>query len=127
MFRVADLRKKIVFTLFIIAIYRLGSHIPVPYVDFKSIKALQKTAQNGGGIVGFLDVFSGGAITNIACSSRHHAYITASIIMQLLGVVIRSSKSGSKRVRAGRRRSRSGRGTSRSPSRSCSRPDSCSR
>jgi preprotein translocase subunit SecY len=89
MFRVADLRKKIFFTVFIIAIYRLGSHIPVPYVDFHAIKDLQKQAQNGGGIVGFLDVFSGGAITNIAVFFLGiMPYITASIIMQLLGVVI---------------------------------------
>ncbi|HEX4490947.1 MAG TPA: preprotein translocase subunit SecY [Acidimicrobiia bacterium] len=89
MFRVADLRKKIVFTLFVIAIYRVGSHIPVPYVDFHAIKDLQKQAQDGGGIVGFLDVFSGGAITNIAVFFLGiMPYITASIIMQLLGVVI---------------------------------------
>jgi preprotein translocase subunit SecY len=89
MFRVADLRKKIIFTIFIIGIYRLGSHIPVPYVDFHAIKDLQHQAQQGGGIVGFLDVFSGGAITNIAVFFLGiMPYITASIIMQLLGVVI---------------------------------------
>jgi preprotein translocase subunit SecY len=88
MFRVADLRKKILFTLFIVAIYRLGSHIPVPYVDFRAIKDLQKQAQ-AGGVVGFLDLFSGGAITNIAVFFLGiMPYITASIIMQLLGVVI---------------------------------------
>ena len=88
MFRVADLRKKILFTLFIVAIYRLGSHIPVPYVDFNAIKDLQKQAQ-AGGVVGFLDLFSGGAITNVAVFFLGiMPYITASIIMQLLGVVI---------------------------------------
>src|SRR5690348_6712343 len=88
MFRVADLRKKILFTLFIVAIYRAGSHIPVPYVDFKAIRDLQKQAQ-AGGVVGFLDLFSGGAITNIAVFFLGiMPYITASIIMQLLGVVI---------------------------------------
>ena len=88
MFRVADLRKKILFTLFIVAIYRFGSHIPVPYVDFAAIKNLQKQADSGG-VVGFLDLFSGGAITNIAVFFLGiMPYITASIIMQLLGVVI---------------------------------------
>jgi preprotein translocase subunit SecY len=88
MFRVADLRKKILFTLFIVAIYRLGSHIPVPYVDFKAIRDFQASAK-AGGVVGFLDVFSGGAITNVAVFFLGiMPYITASIIMQLLGVVI---------------------------------------
>ena len=88
MFRVADLRKKILFTLFVVAIYRLGSHIPVPYVDFSAIKNLQSQAK-AGGVVGFLDLFSGGAITNIAVFFLGiMPYITASIIMQLLGVVI---------------------------------------
>jgi preprotein translocase subunit SecY len=41
MFRVPDLRNKILFTIFIIAIFRLGSHIPVPYVDFRAIKELK--------------------------------------------------------------------------------------
>jgi preprotein translocase subunit SecY len=88
MFRVADLRKKIFFTLLIVAIYRLGSHIPVPYVDFNAIKDFQKQAA-AGGVVGFLDLFSGGAITNVAVFFLGiMPYITASIIMQLLGVVI---------------------------------------
>ena len=68
---------------------RLGSHIPVPYVDFKAIQALQSPAKNSGGVVGFLDLFSGGAITNVAVFFLGiMPYITASIIMQLLGVVI---------------------------------------
>jgi preprotein translocase subunit SecY len=88
MFRVADLRKKILFTLFIVAIYRFGSHIPVPYVDFAAIKSFQDSAK-AGGVVGFLDLFSGGAITNVAVFFLGiMPYITASIIMQLLGVVI---------------------------------------
>ena len=69
MFRVADLRNKILFTLFIIFIFRLGSHIPVPYVDFKAIKELQRSAKSAGGVVGFLDLFSGGALTACRCSS----------------------------------------------------------
>src|SRR4051794_19336421 len=89
MFRVPDLRNKIFFTVLIIAIYRVGSHIPVPYVDFNAIKELQHSAQNTGGVVAFLDVFSGGAITNVAVFFLGiMPYITASIIMQLLGVVI---------------------------------------
>jgi preprotein translocase subunit SecY len=88
MFRVADLRNKILFTLLVIAFYRLGAHLPVPYVDFGAIKDLQDQANNAG-VVGFLDLFAGGAITNVAIFFLGiMPYITASIIMQLLGVVI---------------------------------------
>ena len=88
MFRVPDLRNKILFTIVIIAVYRLGAHLPVPYVDFAAIKELQDQANNSG-VVGFLDLFSGGAITNVAIFFLGiMPYITASIIMQLLGVVI---------------------------------------
>ena len=88
MFRVPDLRNKILFTILIIAIYRVGAHIPVPYVDFGAIKDLQHSAATSG-VVGFLDLFAGGAITNVAIFFLGiMPYITASIIMQLLGVVI---------------------------------------
>ena len=89
MFRVPDLRNKILFTILIIVIYRIGAHLPVPYVDFAAIKALQHNAETNGGVVGFLDLFSGGAITSVAIFFLGiMPYITASIIMQLLGVVI---------------------------------------
>ena len=88
MFRVPDLRNKILFTILIIAIYRVGAHLPVPYVNFGAIKDLQNSATNSG-VVGFLDLFSGGAITNVAIFFLGiMPYITASIIMQLLQVVI---------------------------------------
>jgi preprotein translocase subunit SecY len=88
MFRVPDLRNKILFTLLIIGVYRFGAHLPVPYVDFSQIKILQDTADNNG-VVGLLNLFSGGAITNVAIFFLGiMPYITASIIMQLLGVVI---------------------------------------
>ena len=85
--KVPDLRGKIFFTVVIIAVYRLGSHIPAPYVDYAAIKAGRNNA--GGGIIGFLDLFSGGALTNVSVFFLGiMPYITASIIMQLLGVVI---------------------------------------
>jgi preprotein translocase subunit SecY len=61
----------------------------VPYVDFSAIKDLQNNAEQNGGVVGLLDLFAGGAITNVAIFFLGiMPYITASIIMQLLGVVI---------------------------------------
>jgi preprotein translocase subunit SecY len=88
MFRVADLRNKIIFTILIVGVYRVGTHIPVPYVDFAQIQNLQDSSNNAG-VVGFLDLFSGGAITSVSVFFLGiMPYITASIIMQLLGVVI---------------------------------------
>ncbi len=89
MFRVVDLRNKILFTLVVIAIYRLGSHLPLPYVDFSAIQALNDRQEEAGGALEFLDLFSGGALTNVAVFALGiMPYITSSIIMQLLAVVI---------------------------------------
>src|SRR6185503_16671338 len=89
MFRVPDLRNKILFTIFIIFIFRMGSHIPVPYVDFKQIQVLQESTKNVGGTLGLLDTFAVGALTSVSVFFLGiMPYITASIIMQLLGVVI---------------------------------------
>ena len=89
MFRVADLRNKILFTLLIIALYRFGSFIPVPGIDLDAVQSLRDTAEEEGGILGFLQLFSGGALTNFAVFALGiMPYITASIIMQILAVVI---------------------------------------
>ena len=89
MFRVADLRNKILFTIFIIFLFRLGSHIPVPYVDFKAVQELQSQSKSAGGVLGLFNLFSGGALTAVSIFFLGiMPYITASIIMQLLGVVI---------------------------------------
>jgi preprotein translocase subunit SecY len=88
MFRVPDLRNKILFTLLMLAIYRLGSHVPVPGIDLSAVKALQDEAKNGG-VLSFLQLFSGGALTQFAVFALGiMPYITSSIIMQILTVVI---------------------------------------
>ena len=88
MFRVPDLRNKIFFTIFIIFVFRIGSYIPVPYVDFHAIAGAEEERARRGAI-GFLDLFSGGALTGAAVFALGiMPYITSSIIMQLLGVVI---------------------------------------
>ena len=85
MFKVPDLRNKILFTLFIIAVYRLGAHIPVPGVDFAAVKDLQDPVEQRG-VLGFLNLFSGGALTQLrGLRPRDHAVHHRSIIMQLLG------------------------------------------
>ncbi|MPY95573.1 MAG: preprotein translocase subunit SecY, partial [Acidimicrobiia bacterium] len=85
-FKVPDLRKKILFTLFIIAIYRLGSHLPAPGIDTEAAARLQGS---GGSVINLLSLFSGGALTRMAVFALGiMPYITSSIIMQLLTVVI---------------------------------------
>jgi len=88
MFRVADLRGKILFTLMMIAVYRFGAFVPAPGVDIEAVQLLRDQA-NEGGILGFLQLFSGGALTQFAVFALGiMPYITSSIIMQILGVVI---------------------------------------
>lgn len=88
MFRVADLRTKILFTLVVLAMYRLGSFIPAPGIDFAAVELLRQNA-NQGGILAVLSLFSGSALTQFAVFALGiMPYITASIIMQILGVVI---------------------------------------
>jgi len=88
MFKVPDLRNKILFTLLIIAIYRFGAHIPVPGIEFSAVQQLTAAASKGG-VLGFLNLFSGGALTRFAIFGLGiMPYITSSIIIQLLMVVI---------------------------------------
>ena len=86
-FRLPDLRNKILFTLFIIAVYRFGSFVPVPVVDFGPIR--DAIDQGEGGFLQLINLFSGGALGQMAVFGLGiMPYITSSIIMQLLTVVI---------------------------------------
>jgi preprotein translocase subunit SecY len=89
-FKIPELRGKILFTVAIIAVYRLGSHLPVPGVDFDAVQNyLQNPAQDTTGAFTLINLFSGGALTQFAIFALGiMPYITSSIIMQLLGVVI---------------------------------------
>ncbi|MDG2263028.1 MAG: preprotein translocase subunit SecY, partial [Actinomycetota bacterium] len=88
-FKVPDLRTKILFTLVILGLYRLGSQVPVPGIDFDAVIALRETADQTGGVLSILNLFSGGALTNFAIFAIGILpYITASIIMQILTVAI---------------------------------------
>lgn len=85
-FKIPDLRVKIIFTLVILGLYRLGAHVPVPGVDLVALKQL---FADEAGILGLLDLFTGGALANFAIFALGiMPYITSSIIMQLLTVVI---------------------------------------
>jgi len=86
--KIPELRNKLLFTLFMVAVYRFGAHIPVPGIDLAAINDLKERADQGG-VLSFLQTFSGGAITQFAIFALGiMPYITASIIMQILAVVI---------------------------------------
>ncbi|HEY4584510.1 MAG TPA: preprotein translocase subunit SecY [Acidimicrobiia bacterium] len=88
MFKVPDLRGKIFFTLAMFGVYRLGATVPVPGIDLNAVELFQ-SQQQAGGIYGLLNLFSGGALESFSVFSLGIIpYITASIILQLLTVVI---------------------------------------
>ena len=100
--RIPDLRKKIIFTLGIIALYRVGAHIPVPGVNPADVKDL---VQGAGSALGLLNLFAGGALENFAIFALGiMPYITATIIMQLLQAVIPTIERWSKEGEAGQRK-----------------------
>jgi preprotein translocase subunit SecY len=89
-FSVADIRKKLAFTAAMLALYRLGAYIPAPGVDVAAVKEIQSNF-GGGGILSFLNTFSGGSLSRLSLFALGiMPYITASIILQLLTVVLPS-------------------------------------
>jgi preprotein translocase subunit SecY len=85
-FRVPDLRRRVLFTLGMLAVYRLGSHIPTPGID--TARLAQAFAGQSGGLLGFYDLFSGGNLRRLTIFALGiMPYITSSIILQLLTVV----------------------------------------
>ena len=104
-FRVPDLRKKILFTLSIIALYRLGSYIPVPGVDAYAIGEAFTAAQGDNPALLMLNLFSGNALSKFSVLSLGiMPYITASIIMQLMQGVIPSLQRMAKEGERGQKR-----------------------
>ncbi|MFJ3889874.1 preprotein translocase subunit SecY [Streptomyces rubrogriseus] len=88
-FKTPDLRKKLLFTLGIIVVYRLGTHIPVPGVDYRTVQRCLDQTADSQGLFGLVNLFSGGALLQITVFALGILpYITASIILQLLTVVI---------------------------------------
>ena len=88
-FKTPDLRKKLLFTLAIMALFRLGSHVPTPGVDAQAVNRCLKPALETGGGYALVNLFSGGALLQLSIFALGiMPYITASIIIQLLVVVI---------------------------------------
>ena len=102
-FRIPDLRKRILFTLGLLAVYRLGGHIPTPGIDANRLQEFFN--QNSGGIFGFVDLFSGGMLRRLTIFALGiMPYITASIILQLLTVVVPTLEKLQKEGELGRRK-----------------------
>jgi preprotein translocase subunit SecY len=88
-FKTPDLRRKLLFTLFIVIVFRLGSHVPVPGVSYSAVQRCLKNADQTTGVLGLANLFSGGALLQLSIFALGiMPYITASIIVQLLTVVI---------------------------------------
>ena len=101
LFKVPDLRNKLLFTLMVIVIYRVGSQIPVPGIDLTALEKLKNQSETGG-VLQFMQLFSGGTITQFSIFALGiMPYITASIVIQVLTVAVPSSRSGRTRVRSG--------------------------
>ncbi|MDQ6729888.1 MAG: preprotein translocase subunit SecY [Actinomycetota bacterium] len=103
-FRVGDIRKKILITAGILALYRLGTHIPAPGINSQAVNAIEKNF-GGSNILGLLNLLSGGGLGRIAIFALGiMPYITASIILQLLQVVVPSLEKLSKEGEVGQAR-----------------------
>jgi len=88
-FKTPDLRSKLLFTLGIIVLFRLGSHVPTPGIDYAKVQQCLAGANNTNGFLGLVNLFSGGALLQLSIFALGiMPYITASIIIQLLTVVI---------------------------------------
>src|SRR3954464_3291648 len=86
-FTVPEIRKKLLFTAMLLALYRVGSHLPVPGINTDAVKDIQHQF-GGSNILGFLNLFTGGGLSRLAIFALGiMPYITASIILQLLQVV----------------------------------------
>jgi preprotein translocase subunit SecY len=101
--RFGDLKRRLVFLVLALLVYRLGTHIPVPGIDPDQLASLFQ--QNQGGILGLFNMFSGGALSRFSIFALGiMPYISASIIMQLLTVIVPSLEALKKEGEAGRRK-----------------------
>ncbi|MCR5710770.1 MAG: preprotein translocase subunit SecY [Bacteroidales bacterium] len=102
-FKIEDLRKRLLYTFGLIVIYRLGSYIVIPGIDATQIAALQSKTSEG--LVGLLNMFSGGAFGNASIFALGvMPYISASIVIQLLGVFLPSFQRLQREGESGRRK-----------------------
>jgi len=101
--KIPELQKKILFTFFLLAVYRIGAHVPTPGIDTQALAAFFAQAQNS--LLGLFDMFAGGALSRLSVFALGiMPYISASIILQLLTVAVPHLEKLSKEGDAGRRK-----------------------
>ncbi|MDR3269859.1 MAG: preprotein translocase subunit SecY [Tannerella sp.] len=101
--KIEDLRKRILITLLLVIIYRLGTYVVLPGIDPQALSALQ--AQTRGGLMALLDMFSGGAFSNASIFALGiMPYISASIVMQLMAIVVPSFQKLQREGESGRKK-----------------------
>ena len=105
-----ELRNRILFTVFILVIYRLISHVPVPGVNVEVLRQIQASVEQGqaggfGNLVGILNLLSGGAVTNFSVLAMGvYPYVTAQLIVQLLVPIIPRLSEWAKEGEQGKRK-----------------------
>ncbi len=101
--KIPELQKRIIYTFLLLAVYRIGAHVPTPGIDTQALAAFFEQAR--GSLLGLFDMFAGGALSRLSVFALGiMPYISASIILQLLTVVIPHLESLSKEGDAGRRK-----------------------
>ena len=102
-FKIPELKSRIIFTLTLLAVYRIGAHIPTPGID--GLELSKFLLERGGALMGFFDMFSGGALSRATIFALGiMPYISASIILQLLTVVIPALAKLAKEGESGRKK-----------------------
>ena len=105
MFKIEELRKRIVYTVLLILVYRLGCYVVIPGVDPNALNVGAVANESGNSLVGLLNVFSGGAFANASIFALGvMPYITASIIIQLLGMMVPAVQKMMREGESGRRK-----------------------
>lgn len=105
-FRIPELKKRVIFSLTMLAVYRIGAHIPTPGIDSQALASFfQQAQQAGGNLLGLFDMFTGGALQRLSVFALGiMPYISSSIIFQLLTVVVPAIEKLSKEGDAGRKK-----------------------
>jgi Preprotein translocase subunit SecY len=99
----SDLKNRIIFTVFILCVYRFGTYVPLPGIDPEALQSLMETKQRG--LLGMFNIFSGGAVSRMAIFALGiMPYISSSIIMQLLTGVSETFKNLKNQGEIGRKK-----------------------
>ena len=99
----SDLKNRIIFTIFILSVYRLGTYIPLPGIDAQALQSLMESNQRG--LLGMFNIFSGGAVSRMAIFALGiMPYISSSIIIQLLTGVSETFKNLKNQGEIGRKK-----------------------